>query len=62
MFEYFIDRFPCNDVLCLWPPAVLEAAQKIPGGLKNRRDALNGLNKKVAVQQDEALTEEDWGF
>ncbi|KAG9107682.1 hypothetical protein FRC07_008591 [Ceratobasidium sp. 392] len=37
-------------------------SNEAPAGLKNRRKALNGSNKKVAVQQDEALTEEDWDF
>ncbi|KAG9119395.1 hypothetical protein FRC07_005596, partial [Ceratobasidium sp. 392] len=37
-------------------------SDEAPAGLKNRREALNGSNKKVAVQQDEALTEEDWDF
>ncbi|KAG8715502.1 hypothetical protein FRC09_016565 [Ceratobasidium sp. 395] len=37
-------------------------SDEAPAGLKNRREALNVLNKKAAVQQDEALTEEDWDF
>ncbi|KAG9104862.1 hypothetical protein FRC07_009690, partial [Ceratobasidium sp. 392] len=37
-------------------------SDEAPAGLKNRREALNGSNKKAAVQQDEALTEEDWDF
>ncbi|KAG9083618.1 hypothetical protein FRC07_013860, partial [Ceratobasidium sp. 392] len=28
VLEHFIDQFPCDEVLRLWPPAVLEAAQK----------------------------------
>ncbi|KAG8700103.1 hypothetical protein FRC09_006175, partial [Ceratobasidium sp. 395] len=37
-------------------------SNKAPAGLKNRREALNGLNKKAAVQQDEALADGNWDF
>ncbi|KAG9086821.1 hypothetical protein FRC07_012981 [Ceratobasidium sp. 392] len=29
VLEHFIDQFPCDEVLHLWPPAMLEAAQKV---------------------------------
>ncbi|KAG9110107.1 hypothetical protein FRC07_008235 [Ceratobasidium sp. 392] len=58
VLQHFIDLFPCDEVLKLWPPAVLEAAQKV---YETAKKTIPKPQSKRSVASDLTLPEPSRG-